>query len=52
MVVRRHQMVIYIIGGEKNLQGSRCLIVKSLEFWLETLDSELFMDGIICFDPF
>jgi hypothetical protein len=52
MAVRRHKLVIYIIGGEKNLQSGRGLIVESLEFWLETFDSELLMDGIICFDPF
>jgi hypothetical protein len=52
MAVRRHQLVIYIIGGEKILQSGRCLVVESLEFWFEALDSELLMDGIICFDPF
>jgi hypothetical protein len=52
MAVRRHQLVIYIIGGEKNLQSGRCLVVDSLEFLFEALDSELLMDCIICFDPF
>jgi hypothetical protein len=52
MTLRRNQLVIYIIGGEKNLQSSQCLVVESLEFWLEALDSELLMDGIICFDSF
>jgi hypothetical protein len=52
MAVRRHQLVIHIIGGEKILQSGRCLVVESLEFWFEALDSELLMDGIICFDPF
>jgi hypothetical protein len=52
MAVRRHQLVIYIIGGEKILQSGRCLIVESLEFWFETLDSEFLMDGIIDLDPF
>jgi hypothetical protein len=47
MAVRRHQLVSDIIDGEKILQSGRCLIVESLEFWLETLDSELSMDGII-----
>jgi hypothetical protein len=52
MAVRRHQLVIYIIGGEENLQSGLCLVVESLEFWLETLDSEFLMDGIISLDPF
>jgi hypothetical protein len=52
MAVRRHQLVIYIIGGEKILQSGRCLVVESLEFWFEALDSEFLMDVIICFDPF
>jgi hypothetical protein len=52
MAVRRHQLVIDIIDSEKNLQSGGCLVIESLEFWLETLDSELLMDGIICFDPF
>jgi hypothetical protein len=47
MAVRRHQLVINIIDGEKILQSGGCLVVESLEFWLETLDSELLMDGII-----
>jgi hypothetical protein len=52
MAVRRHQLVIYIIGGEKILQRSRGLVVESLEFWFETLDNEFLMDSIIGFDPF
>jgi hypothetical protein len=52
MAVRRHQLVIYIIGGEKMLQNGRCLVVESLELWFEALDSEFLMNGIICFDPF
>jgi hypothetical protein len=50
MAVRRHKLVIYIIGGEKILQSSRCLVVESLEFWFEALHSEFLMDGIMCFD--
>jgi hypothetical protein len=52
MEVRQHQFVIDIIDSEEILQSGRCLIVESLKFWLETIDSELLMDGIICFDPF
>jgi hypothetical protein len=52
MTARRHQLVTYIIGGENILQSGQCLVVESLEFWFEALDSELLMDGIICFDPF
>jgi hypothetical protein len=52
MAVRRHQLVLYIIGGKKNVQSGRCLVVESLEFWFEALDSEFLMDGIICFDLF
>jgi hypothetical protein len=51
MAVRRHQLAIDIIDGEKMLQSGRRLVVESLEFWFESLDSELLMDGIICFDP-
>jgi hypothetical protein len=51
MSVRRHQLVIYIVGSEKILQSCRCLVVESLEFWFETLDSEFLMDGVIGFDP-
>jgi hypothetical protein len=47
MSVRWHQLVSDIIDGEKILQNGRCLVVDSLEFWLEILDSELLMDGII-----
>jgi hypothetical protein len=52
MAVRRHQLVIYIIGSENILQSGNCLVVESLEFWFEAIDSEFLMDGIICFDPF
>jgi hypothetical protein len=52
MAVRRHQLIINIIDGEEILQSDGCLVVESLEFWLETLDIELLMDGYICFDPF
>jgi hypothetical protein len=52
MAVMRHQFVFHIIGGEKILQSGRCLVVKSLEFWFESLDSEFLMDGIICLDSF
>jgi hypothetical protein len=51
VAVRRHQLIIYVNGGEKILQSGRCLVVESLEFWFEALDSELLMYGIICFDP-
>jgi hypothetical protein len=51
MAVRRHQLVLHIIGGEKNLQSGGCLVVESLEFWFETLESEFLMDGIIGLDP-
>jgi hypothetical protein len=47
-----HQLVSDIIDGEEILQSGGCLVVESLEFWLETLESEFLMDGIICFDPF
>jgi hypothetical protein len=46
------QLVSVIIDGEESLQSGGCLVVESLELWLTTLDSELLMDGIICFDPF
>jgi hypothetical protein len=49
MAVRWNQLVSDIIDGEETLQSNGCLIVESLEFWLKTLDSELLMDGIICF---
>jgi hypothetical protein len=52
MAVRRYQLVLYIIGGEKILQSGRCLVVESLEFLFETLDSEFMVDGIMCLDPF
>jgi hypothetical protein len=50
MAVRWHQLVSNIIDGEEILQSGGCLVVERLEFWPETLDSELLMDGIICFD--
>jgi hypothetical protein len=52
MEVRWHQLLSAIIDGEESLQSSGCLVVESLDFWLETLYNELLMDGIICFDPF
>jgi hypothetical protein len=52
VAVGRQQLVLHVIGGEKVLQSSRCLVVESLEFWFETLDSELLMDVIIGLDPF
>jgi hypothetical protein len=52
VAVGRYQLVLHIIGGEKVLQSSRCLVVESLEFWFEPLDSEFLVDVIICFDPF
>jgi hypothetical protein len=51
LAVRRHQLVLHIIGGEKNLQSGQSLVVESVELWLETLDSEFRMDSIIGFDP-
>jgi hypothetical protein len=52
MAVRWHQLVSNIIGGEEVLQSGGCLVVESLELLLETLDSELLMNGVICFYPF
>jgi hypothetical protein len=52
MAVRCHQLVSDIIDGEESLQRGGCLVVESLEIWFETLDSELLMNGVICFDPF
>jgi hypothetical protein len=46
-----HQLVLHVIGGEKNLQSGGCLIVESLEFWFKTLDSEFLMDVIIGLEP-
>jgi hypothetical protein len=51
MAVRWHQLVSDIIDGEEILQSGGCLVVESLELWLETLDCELLMNGVICFDP-
>jgi hypothetical protein len=50
--VRWYQLVSDIIDGAEILQSGGCLVVESLEFCLETLDSELLMDGVVCFDPF
>jgi hypothetical protein len=47
MSVRRHQLVIDIIDGEKNLQSGGCLVVESLNLWLETLDSKFLMYSVI-----
>jgi hypothetical protein len=52
MAVGRHQLVLYVIGGEKMLQSGRCLVVESLELWFETLDREFLMDVMIGFEPF
>jgi hypothetical protein len=52
MAVRWHQLISDIIDGEEILQSGRCLVVESLELRFETLDSELLMNGVICFDPF
>jgi hypothetical protein len=52
VAVRRHQLVLHIIGGEKILQSGGCLVGESLEFWFETLYSEFLMDGIIGLDSF
>jgi hypothetical protein len=52
MAVGWHQLVSDIIGSEEILQSGGCLVVESLELWFETLDRELLMDGVICFDPF
>jgi hypothetical protein len=46
VAVRWHQLVSDIVDGEKSLQ-SGCLVVESLELWLEPLGSEVLMDGII-----
>jgi hypothetical protein len=47
MAVRRYQLVRDIIDGEKILQSGGCLVVGSLEFWLETLNSEMLMDAVL-----
>jgi hypothetical protein len=39
MAVRWHQLVSDIIDGEEIVQRGGCLVVESLELWLETLDS-------------
>jgi hypothetical protein len=52
MTVRWDQLIIDVIGGEKILQCGQCLVVESLESGFESFDSELLMDGVICFDPF
>jgi hypothetical protein len=51
VAVRWHQLVSDIIDFEETLQSGGCLVVESLELWLETLDSELLMNGVICFNP-
>jgi hypothetical protein len=51
MAMRWHQLVSDIMEGEEILQSGGCHIVECLELWLETLNCELLMDGIICFDP-
>jgi hypothetical protein len=52
MTVGRHQLILYVIGGEEMLQSGRCLIVERLEIWFETLGSEFLMDMIIRLYPF
>jgi hypothetical protein len=52
MAVRLHQLVSDIIYGAEILQSGGCLVVESLEIWLKTLDSEILMNAVICFDPF
>jgi hypothetical protein len=52
MAVRRHQLIIYFIGGGKVLKSRRCLVVESLKSEFESFDSEFLMDGVICVDPF
>jgi hypothetical protein len=52
VAVGRHQLVLHVIGGEEILQSGLFLVVQSLEFWFETLDSEFSVDVIICLDPF
>jgi hypothetical protein len=52
VTVRWHQLVSDIIDCEESLQSGGCLIVESLELWLETLDSELLMNAVICVYPF
>jgi hypothetical protein len=52
ITVRRNQLISDVIGGEEILQSGRRLVVESLELWFETLDCELLMDAVICFDPF
>jgi hypothetical protein len=52
ITVGRHQLILHIIGSDKMIQSGRCLVVESLEFWFETLDSEFLMDVVIGLDPF
>jgi hypothetical protein len=52
MTVRRDQLIIDVIGHGKILQCGRYLVVDSLNLGFESFDSELLMDGAICFDPF
>jgi hypothetical protein len=47
MAVRWHQLISDIIDGEEILQSDGCLVVESLECWLETLDNELLMNGML-----
>jgi hypothetical protein len=51
MAMMWHQLVSDIVDGKEILQGDGCLVAESLELWFETLDRELLMDGVICFDP-
>jgi hypothetical protein len=52
MTLRWYQLVSDIIADEEIIYSGGCLVVESLELWLETLDCELLMNGVICFDPF
>jgi hypothetical protein len=52
MTVRQHQLVSDIVDSEVILQSGRCLVVESLELWFETLECELSINAVICFDPF
>jgi hypothetical protein len=52
MAVMWHQLVSDIVDGEEILQSGRGLVVESLELRFETLDCELLMNAVICFDPF
>jgi hypothetical protein len=52
MKVRQNQLISDIIDGEEILQSGGHLIVESLELWFETFDREIFIDAVLCFDPF